>query len=193
MNAQQDLEQLKQRWQAQAAPGPDVAALRERVGADTRAHQRTLVLVGLATLLVVVLTLLYAWRSARTAAWVSFVFTTGFATVVWLVALWLSRGTWRPRDESTAAYLDVSIQRCKSVIVAAPVGVLLYVAGLAGTLAWKQRLLGVDWGQLLDTPAMIAAGWIGAPLYSLCMLWNAQRQRRRLAVLTDLKRQLSES
>ena len=193
MNAPPDLEQLKQRWQAQAAPGPDVAALRERVGMDTRAHQRTLVFVGLATLLVVVLTLLYAWRSARAAAWVSFVFTTAFAAVVWVVALWLSRGTWRPRDESTAAYLDVSIQRCKSVIVAAPVGIVLYLAGLAGTLMWKQRLLGVDWDQMLGTPAMIFAGWIGAPLYSLFMLWNAQRQRRRLAVLVDLKRQLSES
>jgi hypothetical protein len=193
MNAPPDLEQLKQRWQAQAVPGPDVAALRERVGIDTRAHQRTLVLVGLATLLVMVVTLLYAWRSARAAAWVSFVFTTAFATVVWLVALWLSRGTWRPRDESTAAYLDVSIQRCKSVIVAAPVGILLYLAGLAGTLAWKQRLLGADWGQMLEAPSMILAGWIGAPLYSLCMLWNAKRQRRRLAVLVDLQRQLREN
>lgn len=193
MNGPPDLEQMKQRWQAQAVPGPDVAALRKRVGIDTRAHQRTLVFVALATLLVVVLTLLYAWRSARAAAWVSFVFTTAFAAVVWLVALWLSRGTWRPRDESTAAYLDVSIERCKSVIVAAPVGIALYLAGLAGTLVWKQRLLGVDWDQMLGTPAIIFAGWIGAPLYSLCMLWNVQRQRRRLAVLVDLKRQLRES
>lgn len=192
MNALQDLNQMKQQWRAQSAPGPDVAALRERVAADNRSHRRTLVLVAVATLLIVALTFGYAWRSARSVAWFSFVFTTAFAALVWLVAMWLSRGTWQPRDGSTAAYLEVSIQRCRSVIIAAPVGIVLYVAGLAGSLAWKQRLIGVDWVQLLEAPAMIVAGWIGAPLYSLVMLWNAQRQRRRLAVLLDLKRQLSE-
>ena len=193
MNALQDLDQLKQHWQSQSAPGPDIAALRERVAADNRSHERTLVLVGLATLLVIALTFGYAWRSARAAAWFSFVFTTAFAALVWLVALWLSRGTWRPRDESTSAYLDVSIRRCRSVMIAAPVGILLYVAGLVGSVAWKQRLLDVEWSQLLEAPAMVIAGWIGAPLYALGMLWNAQRHRRRLALLLDLKRQLTES
>ncbi len=78
-------------------------------------------------------------------------------------------------------------------MLAAPVGILLYVAGLVGSLAWKQRLLDVDLRQLLEAPAMIVSGWIGAPLYALGMLWNAQRHRKRLAALLDLKRQLSES
>jgi hypothetical protein len=193
MNAPHDLDQMKQRWQTQSAAGPDVAALRARVAADNRGHQRTLVLVGLGTLLVLALTFAYAWRSARAAAWFSFLFTTGFAALVWLVALWLSRGTWRPRDESTAACLEVSIRRCRSVILAAPVGILLYVAGLLGSLAWKQRVLGLEWSQLLEAPSMVLAGWIGAPLYSFAMLWNAQRHRQRLRVLQDLKRQLGES
>ncbi len=65
MNALQDLDQMKQQWLAQSAAGPDVAALRERVAADNRSHRRTLVLVGLATLLIIALTFGYAWRSAR--------------------------------------------------------------------------------------------------------------------------------
>ncbi len=193
MNALHELEQMKQRWQAQSTSGPDATALRERVAADTRGHQRSLLLVALATLLVVTLTFVYAWRSARAAAWFTFVFTTAFATVVWLLALWLSRGTWRPRDESTAACLEVSIRRCRSVILAAPIGILLYVAGLVGSLAWKQRVLGMDWSQMLEAPSMVIAGWIGAPLYSLAVLWNAQRHRQRLRVLLELKRQLAES
>jgi hypothetical protein len=193
MNAPQDLDQMKQHWQAQSAAGPDVAALRKRVAADNRSHSRTLVLVGVATLLVLALTFGYAWRSARAAAWFSFVFTAAFAALVWVVALWLSRGTWRPRDESTSAYLDVSIRRCRSVMLAAPVGVVLYIGGLAGSLVSKHRLLDVEWSQLLEAPAMILAGWIGAPVYALGMLWNAQRHRKRLATLLDLKRQLSDS
>ncbi len=56
------------------------------------------------------------------------------------------------------------------MIVAAPVGVLLYIAGLTGSLLSKQRLLGLEWSQLLEAPSMIVAGWIGAPLYSI---WHA--------------------
>jgi hypothetical protein len=193
MNALQDLDQMKQQWQAQSAAGPDVAALRKRVAADNRSASRTTVLVAVATLLVLALTFGYAWRSARAAAWFSFMFTAGFAVLVWLVALWLSRGTWRPRDESTAAYLDVSIRRCRSVMVAAPVGVLLYAGGLVGSLVSRHRLMDVEWSQLLEAPAMILAGWIGAPVYALGMFWNAQRHRKRLALLLDLKRQLSDS
>ena len=37
---------------------------------------------------------------------------------------------------------------------------------------------------------MIIAGWIGAPLYSAGVLWNAGRHRKRLALLLDLKQQL---
>lgn len=191
MNALQELNDMKQRWQTQAAAGPDIAALRERVAADNRSHRRTLLVVGVVTLGVLIFSLVRALGSSREDAWLSFAFTTGFATLVWVIALWLSRGTWEPRDGSTAAYLEVSIQRCRSVILAAPVGVVLYLAGLAGSLAWKQRFLGLEWEQLLMTPSVIIAGWIGAPLYSLGMLWNAQRHRKRLALLLDLRRQLS--
>jgi hypothetical protein len=191
MNPLQELDYMKQRWQTQAAAGPDLAALRERVATDNRNYRRTLVFVALTTLGVLAVSFGFAWRSERTDGWFSFAFTTAFAALVWVVALWLSRGTWEPRDNSTAAYLEVSIQRCRSVILAAPVGVVLYLAGLAGSLAWKQRLLGLEWEQVLTAPSMVIAGWIGAPLYSLGMLWNAQRHRKRLALLLDLRGQLS--
>jgi hypothetical protein len=191
MNPMLDLDDMKQRWQAQASAGPDFSTLRQHVAADNRNHRRTLLFVSLATVAVLMVSFGFAWRSGRTDAWFSFGFTTAFAALIWVIGLWLSRGTWEPRDSSTAAYLEVSIQRCQSVILAAPVGVVLYLAGLAGSLAWKQRALGLDWEQLVMTPSVVIAGWIGAPLYSLGMLWNAQRHRRRLAVLLDLRRQLS--
>lgn len=189
-NALQDLNRMKQRWQEQSAEGPDLAALQDRIAAENRGQRRTVVVVGSATVLLLILTGIHALRSDQPNAWFGFLFTSAFATVVWLLALLLSRGTWRPRDGSTAAYLELSIRRCKSVIVAAPVGVVLYVAGLTGSVISKQRLLGLDWGELLGGPSMIIAGWIGAPLYTFSMLWNARRERKRLALLQDLKRQL---
>lgn len=193
MNARPDFGALKRQWQSAAPPLPDVVALRDRVSADTRAHWRALALVGVMTVLILSASLIFAVRSTDPAAWLSFGFSTLFATLVWSVALWLSRGTWRPRDDTISAALDLSIRRCRSMILAAPVGIALYVVGLVGSLAWKDRLVGVDWSSVLGTPAMIAAGWIGAPLYAAGMIWNARRQRARLKVLQELKRQLSES
>ncbi len=192
MNIPHELGALKQQWQAQPAALPQVAALRERVAAETRASWRTLLFVTLGTMAVLGATLTYALRSDDALAWQGFWFTAIFATLVWVVALLLSRGTWRPQDESIAAHLNVSIQRCRSVIIAAPIGIVLYMAGLIGSLAWKQRMLGADWQVLAEAPAMILAGWIGAPLYAFGMLWNAQRHRRRLRTLLELKRQLRE-
>jgi len=192
VNATPDLGDLRQQWQRQSPPATDVAALRQRVAADSRTHRRTLFIVAIGTLLMLGYSLLRAARSDEPNTWVSVVFVTCFAVLVWLVALVLSRGTWRPRDESIAAYLDLSIHRCRSVIVAAPIGIVLYVAGLVGSLAWRQRLLGVEWQQLLQAPEMILAGWIGAPAYAIGMIVNAQAHRRRLAFLEKLRRELGE-
>ena len=192
MNAMPELKDLRQQWQEQPVPDADAAALRRRVAADTRAHTRTLVALSIGTLLIIGATVLHALRSGQPGAWFAVFYTAAFSLLVWLVAMWLSRGTWRPRDESLAACLDVSIRRCRSVILAAPIGVVLYVAGLIGSLAWRQKLLGVEWQQLLETPAMIIAGWIGAPLYAIGMLVNAQLQRRRLVFLERLRQQLGE-
>jgi len=192
VNAMPELKDLRQQWQEQPVPDADAAALRRRVAADTRAHTRTLVALSIGTLLIIGATVLHALRSGQPGAWFAVFYTAAFSLLVWLVAMWLSRGTWRPRDESLAACLDVSIRRCRSVILAAPIGVVLYVAGLIGSLAWRQKLLGVEWQQLLETPAMIIAGWIGAPLYAIGMLVNAQLQRRRLIFLERLRQQLGE-
>ncbi len=193
MKPQSDFGALKQQWQASAQPLPDIAALRERVTADTRSHWRALGLVMVMTVAILGSPLAVAVRSCQPPAWLSFGFSVLFATLVWSVALWLSRGTWRPRDDTISAALDLSIRRCRSMIRAAPVGIALYVVGLVGSLAWKDRLFGVDWPGVLGTPSMIIAGWIGAPLYAAGMFWNARRQRSRLKVLVELKRQLAES
>jgi hypothetical protein len=192
MNAIPGLESLRQRWQGQAPPSTDVAALRQLVEVESRNNRRTLVIVAIGTLLLLGYTILSALRSNEPNTWVSVVFVTSFSVLIWLVALVLSRGTWRPRDESIAAYIDLSIHRCRSVIVAAPIGIILYVAGLVGSLAWRQRLLGIEWQQLLQAPEMILAGWIGAPAYAIGMIINARAQRRRLPFLEKLRRELGE-
>ncbi len=172
MNAMPELNDLRRQWQTQPQPAADVAALRQHVASDTRTHTRTLVIVAIGTLLVIAATVVKALRSDEAGAWFGVLFTSTYAVLVWLVAMWLSRGTWRPRDESIAAHLDVSIRRCRSVIIAAPVGIALYVAGLIGSLIWRQRLLGVEWHSASSaSPTCATSAW-NSP-------WHATSARSR--------------
>ena len=192
MNGLQEFTSMKRQWQAQSQPLPAATELRERLAADTRAHWRVVGIVTALSLVALGTVLINAWRSKDPEAWMAFGAATVFVILVWSLALLLSRGTWQPRDESVAAHLEVSIRRARSVVMAAPIGIVLYLAGLIGSLLWKQRLHGGDLRDLLESPAVIIAGWIGAPLYSALMVWNARRQMQRLHSLQALRRRLSE-
>ena len=192
MNGLQEFTSMKRQWQAQPQPLPDVTQLRERLSADNRAHWRILGIVTVISLVTLGTALINAWQSGEPEAWMAFAAATVFVIIVWTVALLISRGTWQPRDESVASHLDVSIRRCRAVVVAAPIGIMLYVAGLVGSVLWKQRMHGGDLRELLESPAVIIAGWIGAPLYAALMVWNARRQLQRLHSLEEIRRRLCE-
>ncbi len=105
---------------------------------------------------------------------------------------WLARGTWRPRDESTSAFLEVSIKRCRAAMFGVPVAFVLYAAELIYVLISMQRIEAVDLGTLLRSPQFVAVGWIGGPVYLAGQLWYGYRQRQRLQRLRGLQAQLAE-
>jgi len=114
-----------------------------------------------------------------------------FVVLVWASALWLARGTWRPRDESTTAFLDVSIRRCRAALLGVPVALVLYLAELVYVLVSMHRIEGADFGALLRSPQFVAVGWIGGPLYIAGQLWYGSRQRARLLRLRELQAELA--
>jgi hypothetical protein len=114
-----------------------------------------------------------------------------FIALVWISALLLGRGTWRPRDETTAAFLDVSIRRCRAAMLAVPVAAVLYCAELLYVLLSTHRLDGASWGEMLRSTQFILVGWIGGPLYIGGQLWYARRQQQRLVRLRQLQSQLA--
>lgn len=114
-----------------------------------------------------------------------------FVLLVWFSALWLGRGTWRPRDETTAAFLEVSIRRCRAALLAVPIAAVLYCAELAYVLLSTHRLDGASFGEMLRSTQFVVAGWIGGPLYIGGQLWYARRQQQRLVRLRQLQSQLA--
>jgi hypothetical protein len=172
-------------WRGQALPSISAEELARTV---RRGNRHALVgTLGAALLTVVALAPLVRRAVDGT---IDVQFLTGivaFVVLVWASALWLARGTWRPRDETTAAFLEVSIRRCRAALLGVPVAVVLYFAELVYVLVSMHRIEGADFGALLRSPQLIAVGWIGGPLYLAGQLWYGSRQRERLARLRALQ------
>ena len=114
-----------------------------------------------------------------------------FILVTWAGSLWLARGTWRPLAETTAAFIDVSIRRCRSNLTAASFGAWLYVCQLLFMVLWKFFSSSIEFTVLLTAWPVILLGWVGLPVFFALRYWFMRRQRAELARLLELERQLA--
>lgn len=190
MNQNVEIDQWRLLWQARA-DGPNAADLRDRVGRETRRRRAALVLPVMVTVMI------GGWMTARALTnttledLVFAVETWLFIAVTWAGALWIDRGTWRPLGETTSAFLEISIRRCRSAIDGRRLGVCLYVVQLAVLLALKRFLSGIGWLELVTVWPVIAIGWIGLPVFLIASSWFVRRKRRELGRLLELRGQLT--
>lgn len=190
MKANDELGELRRLWHEAAPPGSEVAALRRLVDAQTRNHAWIVGSVAAANVVVLGWALWRAIGEQSAHGWVSLAFVVLYSGVAWALTLWLSRGQRAPRDESTAAYLDVAIRRCRANVIGAPLGIGLLVAGLALAVWIRTALLGQEPGVALRSgPVHVTAG-IVLPLYALFMVANAVVHYRRLQRLRALQQAL---
>lgn len=190
MNTDDELGDLRQLWRAASPAGADVTALRCAVDAQTR-HQVQVTFIAVAINVAVL-----GWGLWRVLAgrveqgWNSFVATLIYSAVAWTLVLWLTRGLRAPRDESTAAYLDVAIRRSRAHVLAAPLGVGVYIVGLAIGIGMRMAQSGQELGDVLRLPQIIVTGAIVLPIYAAIMGVTALVHHRRLRRLRALQRSL---
>ena len=177
-----DVDRELHAWQREWRQQPLAAASAGQLAASV--HRGTALARGwtaVAAVLTVVSLLPLVIRAARGEADGRFVVgILVFVALVWISTLWLARGTWRPRDESTAAFLDVAIRRCRASLWGAPIGIVLYVAEIAYVLVSLHRIEGGDWTRQLRTPGVIVVAFIVGPLYVAAQAWYSLRQREQL-------------
>jgi hypothetical protein len=113
-----------------------------------------------------------------------------FILVTWAGSLWIARGTWSPLAETTAAFVDVSIRRCRSNVRAASFGAWLYIGQLLFILLWKFYTTSIEPVALLTAWPVVLIGWVGLPAFFAWKSWFARRQRVKLEHFLELERQL---
>ncbi len=191
-----DAELLKWRlaWHAQPAvtqsPRLDVARLRAQVMRDTRRQQLSLIPPALLTLVFGGGSLWHAWASPGTMTLAYAVSIWVFLATAWIGSTLLARGTWRPQGESTAAFLDVTVRRYRSMLRTVPFAVALYAAELAFFLWLPVQVGGVEPRDALTRWPAIILGWLGLPVFIGAMVWWRQRTLRQLHYWIGLRQQL---
>jgi hypothetical protein len=186
-----ELRDWRREWREQALPSTTVAELARSVQRGSRNAVYGTLAAAFLTLIAVAPLVRRAIAGTIDTQFLSGILA--FVVLVWVAALWLARGTWRPRDESTAAFLEVSIRRCRAAMLGVPVAFVLYAAELIYVIISMQRIAAIDVGSLVQTPQFIAVGWIGGPLYLAGQLWYGHRQRQRLMRLRLLQSQLADA
>jgi len=183
-------------WRRQWLDVPDRTATRaDLTGGVAREWRRTLLGLVPPALVTAVIGGGLLWRAAHTGTASDLGSAAGgwsFIAIAWAGCLWLGRGTWRPRNESTAAFLDLSIARCTGWIRAIPFALALYAAELVFTFAWSLRNSERLLTEVLVSVPAIVLGWIGLPGLCAAAIWWRRTLSARRHQLLLLRRQLAD-
>jgi hypothetical protein len=116
-----------------------------------------------------------------------------FIIVVWACCLGLSRGTWKPLGQSTAAFVDLAIRRSRSNLAIARLSLWLYAGQiiLSAAIVWSQNKSSYSPGYFTSWP-VIVIGWIGLPIFVVWLIRYRRKQAAELRRLLELRRQLSD-
>jgi hypothetical protein len=193
MDADLELESWRRQWQAGSVVLPD---LKDRVERETRAMRRFVVGEIVVTVVFAGGSLAWAVLSRRTDILVLALGIWVFTAAAWAISFLLRRDAWAPVTLTPAAFLDLSILRCRRRREGLVAQSALYALILAFDLAWIyfDRPEGGRPGVLsfLASPG-VAWVWVLTAALGGVALRMRRKLRRELETLTNLRTQLDDT
>ena len=193
MNPDLELESWRRHWQAASAVPPDLKA---RVEGETRWMRRAVVVEILITAVFGGASLGWAVLSNRTDAFVLAIGVWTLIAIAWGIAFLLRRDAWAPADLGTAAFLDLSILRCRRKRESLFAQSVLYVLIVGFDLAWIYlgRPEGAREGLAsFLTGSGVAWVWAVTAALALAAVVHRRRLTRELDALTSFRKQLGDA
>lgn len=186
MSIDTELDTWRREWQSDAAMATD---LRRRV-----ARQSRWLKIGIAgdVLVTVVIgggVLALAARSPEPDMRLLAAATWSFIAVAWAFRLTITRGLWSPAALDTAAFLDLSIRRCRAQLRATAFGAGLFVCEIAFCMGWIYRHSAirtplVEW---LFGSAVIGFVWLFTGLFFVFVAWYRRKKRAEMGWLAGIQ------
>ena len=186
-----ELDSWRARWHTALAVAPD---LKRRVEREMRLMRRFVVAECLVTLAFGGGSLGWAVLSQRTDVLVLAVGIWVFIAVAWTISVLLRHDAWSPAAMSTAAFLDLSILRCRRRREAIVAQAILYALILTFDLAWIYftRPERASSGLLsFLTSGSVAWVWVVTAILAAVAVRQRQRVTRELEGLMHLRRSVS--
>ena len=188
MNLDAELELWRRDWQSETAVPAD---LRRRVERQSRWMKIGLAGEILVTLVIGGGTIARALRSPAADMWLLAGMTWLFIVAAWTAALRINRGNWSPAALDTAAFVDLSIRRCRARLRALRFGVGLFVCEMAFCLGWiyldapQPRVPVGRW--LLFGSAGVDIAWIASAAFAIFVICYGRRKRAELEYLVGMR------
>ncbi len=185
-----ELDTWRRQWQTESVVPAD---LKQRVERETRLMRRFVAAEILVTVVIGGGSFAWAALSRRTDTAVLAAGVWVFIAMAWTMSWMLRRGAWTPVSSTTAAFLDLSILRCRRKRDAVAVQSVLYVMILAFDLVWiyfeRAQRMPVDPRAFLTT-GLVLWGWAITAALGVVAVWQRRKLSRELRNLTSLRQQV---
>ena len=193
MERDPELKTWQRQWQTQEVIPPD---LRHRVERETRNLRRGLHASIGVTVIMGGGAAGWAIVSQRPIAVALAIGVWFFIAVAWVVATGLRRDILTPSADTTAAFLDLSIRRCRRQLQGLVVQGLLYVMIVTFDLVWVYHYQGETRPMNLQTfltSGLMLVMWVVLAVPVAIGVWYRGKLRSELQNLLSLRKQLDES
>jgi hypothetical protein len=189
MNIDAELDTWREQWQSENTVPLD---LRRRVERESRFMKLLLIADIMVTVLIGGGATAWAVRSPQPDVILLAVATWVFVAAAWTASLTINRGVWSPSALNTAAFLDLSIARCRGRLAAIRFGAGLFVCQLVFCLGWiyqhapEQHTPVAAW--LLFSSIPIDFVWVFTVAFFGFLFWYRRKKRVELTRLLDMAR-----
>ena len=189
MNIDAELETWREQWQSDTAVPAD---LRRRVERQTLWMKIALAGDVLVTVVIGGGVSWLAARSPEPAMFVLAAVTWLFIAAAWIFALRINYRNWEPAAMDTAAFVDLSIRRCRGRLTALRFGVVLFVTEIVFCLAWiylnSPSLHKSLTSWLFFGSVAIDFVWFFTAAFFVFVAWYGRRKRAELKYFLGLAR-----
>ncbi|HUE22631.1 MAG TPA: hypothetical protein VMQ86_13185 [Bryobacteraceae bacterium] len=185
MSIDSELETWRREWQSDAAAPPD---LRRRVQRESRWLKIGIAAEVLVTVVIGGGVIALAARLSQPHMLLLAAATWSFIAAAWAFRLAITRGIWSPAAIDTAAFLDLSIRRCRAQLKAVVFGAGLFVCEIAFCLGWIYRYSAARTPllQWLFGSWFNGLVWLFSLAFFVFIVWYRRKKRAELAWLLSL-------
>jgi hypothetical protein len=192
MNIDAELDVWREQWQSETVVPLD---LRTRVERQSRFMKIALIVDILVTVVIGGGATVWALQLPQPDIVLLAVATWLFLAAAWTFTLIVNRGAWSPSALDTAAFVDLSMRRCRGRLAAIPFAAGLFLLQIVFCLGWVynhtplQRRPLFSW--LFFSSPSIDIVWLSTLAFFVFLVWYRGKKRSELACLFDLQEQMT--